>query len=134
MGFGGQHRCKLWSRSGAHFLSRLSTLPFPTLFHLQQSVYPESWNSSNSANLDTLLTSKLREMALQLRALHQKNLQQMSKRRSLLAAREAKDGMLKEIYRILTITCGTPPKPDEKVRSPSLPCLLRAVSLVPVDF
>ncbi|BGP13569.1 bleomycin hydrolase [Rhodosporidiobolus nylandii] len=79
-----------------------------------QVVFPESFNSSNSATLDALLTSKLREMALRLRKTLKQDLQQMKKRAAISAARELKDDMLKEIYRILTITCGTPPKPDEK--------------------
>ncbi|BGP37660.1 bleomycin hydrolase [Rhodotorula kratochvilovae] len=78
-----------------------------------QTVYPESWNSSNSGALDALLTSKLREMGLQLRAVMHKN-SQLRRKEAVAAAREVKDRMLKKIYRILTITCGTPPKPDQQ--------------------
>ncbi|GAA5988678.1 hypothetical protein JCM11641_006501 [Rhodosporidiobolus odoratus] len=83
-----------------------------------QTVFPESWNSSNSAALDALLTSKLREMALKLRkAILAENptASRSGKRAAMQQARNLKDEMLKEIYRILTITCGTPPKPDEKI-------------------
>ncbi|GAA5865875.1 hypothetical protein JCM8547_005743 [Rhodosporidiobolus lusitaniae] len=79
-----------------------------------QSVYPESWNSSNSANLDALLTSKLREMGMTLRHEVRKDLKQASKKRAVNNARPMKEGMMKEIYRILTITCGTPKKPNEE--------------------
>ncbi|GAA6042230.1 hypothetical protein JCM8097_005107 [Rhodosporidiobolus ruineniae] len=79
-----------------------------------QVVYPESWSSSNSAQLDALLTSKLREMALTIRKGYTADLKQMKPRVAIKSAREVKDRMLKEIYRILTINCGTPPKPDEK--------------------
>ncbi|GAA5905653.1 hypothetical protein JCM6882_008738 [Rhodosporidiobolus microsporus] len=80
-----------------------------------QTVFPESWNSSNSANLDALLTSKLREMALKLRKTYLADLSTMKKRAALTEARKLKDEMLKVIYRVLTITCGTPPKPDETI-------------------
>ncbi|GAA5840448.1 hypothetical protein JCM11251_006563 [Rhodosporidiobolus azoricus] len=80
-----------------------------------QTVFPESWNSSNSANLDALLTSKLREMALKLRKTYLADLANMKRRVALSEARKLKDGMLKVIYRVLTITCGTPPKPDETI-------------------
>ncbi|GAA6003281.1 hypothetical protein JCM10207_001841 [Rhodosporidiobolus poonsookiae] len=80
-----------------------------------QVVYPESWNSSHSATLDALLTSKLREMALKLRKQIRRDVKQkVALRDALAAARATKDDQLKAIYRILTITCGTPPKPDEK--------------------
>lgn len=39
---------------------------------LYLAVYPESFNSSSSAELDTLLTSKLREYGLELRELYAK--------------------------------------------------------------
>ncbi|GAA5883621.1 hypothetical protein JCM3774_001850 [Rhodotorula dairenensis] len=76
-----------------------------------QHVYPESWNSSNSTVIDTLLTSKLREMGLQLR----KYYRDLDGRHTdpLAMARREKEKMLKVIYRILTISLGTPPRPDE---------------------
>lgn len=102
-----------------------------------QHVYPESWNSSNSNVIDTLLTSKLREMGLQLRRYYR----DLDGRRTdpLAMARHEKEKMvsfaasgeavlqvlrelprrtaqIKVIYRILTISLGTPPRPDEPVR------------------
>ncbi|GJN88831.1 hypothetical protein Rhopal_001802-T1 [Rhodotorula paludigena] len=81
-----------------------------------QSVFPESWNSSNSETLDALLTTKLREMGVELRAQMVRHAGQGSKRDAIATAREVKKVMLKEIFRILTICCGTPPKPDQPVR------------------
>lgn len=81
-----------------------------------QTVYPESFNSSNSAALDALLTSKLREMGLKLRKAMLAHLSSgVRKKEAMAAARDTKDRMLKEIWRILTTTCGEPPKPDEPV-------------------
>lgn len=81
-----------------------------------QTVYPESFNSSNSAALDALLTSKLREMGIKLRKAMLAHLSSgVRKKEAIAAARDTKDRMLKEIWRILTTTCGEPPKPDEPV-------------------
>ncbi|GAA5922344.1 hypothetical protein JCM3775_005698 [Rhodotorula graminis] len=82
-----------------------------------QTVYPESFNSSNSAALDALLTSKLREMALTLRKAVRAHASTGARKKDVIAeARSIKDRvLLKEIFRILTITCGEPPKPDEPI-------------------
>ncbi|POY74297.1 putative Bleomycin hydrolase [Rhodotorula taiwanensis] len=77
-----------------------------------QHVFPESWSSSNSGVLDTLLTSKLREMGLHLRK-YFRQLQAQQHPDALEVARRKKEEMLKVIYRILTINLGTPPKPDQ---------------------
>lgn len=87
-------------------------------------VYPESHNSSFSADLDKLLSSKLREFGLSLRhsiktGIEEHRLKRTSAERG---ARELKHEQMKEIYRILTITCGTPPMPNEKV-SVGLTCV-----------
>ncbi|GAA5978804.1 hypothetical protein JCM10908_004493 [Rhodotorula pacifica] len=76
-----------------------------------QHVFPESWNSSNSSALDTLLTSKLREMGLQLRRFYREL--QGQHPNALDLARREKEKMLKVIYRILTINLGTPPQPSQ---------------------
>lgn len=104
-----------------------------------QTVFPESWNSSNSSVLDTLLTSKLREMGLRLRKLflQLRNSSGSTGADPLVIVRREKDKMvpnsisrsrigasklttscsrqLKVIYRILTIHLGTPKKPAELV-------------------
>ncbi|BGO89288.1 bleomycin hydrolase [Rhodotorula toruloides] len=79
-----------------------------------QTVYPESWNTSHSDALDGLLTSKLREMALDLQVFMRDKEKGLSQSALVRAARQVKAGMMKEIYRILTICCGTPPKPDQE--------------------
>jgi len=89
-----------------------------------QCIYPESWSSSNTSKLDSFLTSKLREYALELRELHASSLRSLSdlegksfseKREiAIQSARERKEELMEEVYRVLCITLGTPPKPDQK--------------------
>ncbi|GAA5938841.1 C1 family peptidase [Sporobolomyces koalae] len=88
-----------------------------------QAVYPESFNSSATGKLDTLLTSKLREYAIELRSLFDgamKSLDELSgksyaekKSLAIQSARKRKEDQMSEMYRILAITLGAPPKPDE---------------------
>ncbi|GAA5828401.1 hypothetical protein JCM5353_005061 [Sporobolomyces roseus] len=88
-----------------------------------QSVYPESFNSSATGKVDTLITSKLREYALELRSLYaaaMRSLQELSdksfnERKSLAiqSARKRKEEQMGEVYRILAITLGAPPKPTD---------------------
>lgn len=91
-----------------------------------QAVFPESYNSSNSSKVDALLTTKLREHALELRALYTKAFESTQqslgaapadKARcqtvALAACRQRKVEQLAEIYRILSITLGAPPKPTD---------------------
>lgn len=89
-----------------------------------KSAYPESFNSSATGRLDSLLTSKLREYALELRALYAaalRNLDEVSdkshaEKRSLAvqSCRKRKEEQMAEVYRILAITLGTPPMPTDK--------------------
>ncbi|GAA6061593.1 hypothetical protein JCM10212_000901 [Sporobolomyces blumeae] len=79
-----------------------------------QTVYPESFNSSNWKELDTLLTSKLREFALDLRVCWATSRKTKKRSAAKEATRALKEDQLKVIYRILTISCGTPIKPDEE--------------------
>ncbi|KAG8898593.1 hypothetical protein FRB99_007337 [Tulasnella sp. 403] len=86
-----------------------------------QSLYPESYSSSYSSRLDRLLTTKLREYSLSLRALvsnaelHFSHLDGVQRKERVLAvARKKKEEYMSEVYRILTVTLGVPPKPDEK--------------------
>ncbi|ORY75300.1 peptidase C1B, bleomycin hydrolase [Leucosporidium creatinivorum] len=77
-----------------------------------RSVYPESFNSSNSAQIDTFLTSKLREFTLELRVEYGKAIiRGVGKRKALEAARQVVPGMMREIYRCIAVTLGTPPNP-----------------------
>ncbi|KAF9425747.1 hypothetical protein BGZ76_003087 [Entomortierella beljakovae] len=68
-----------------------------------KSVYPESFSSSNSGKLNTLIISKLRDYAVELRRLADQG-------HSVEELRVYKDKSLKEIYNIMAITLGEPPK------------------------
>jgi bleomycin hydrolase len=79
-----------------------------------QTIYPESYSSSKSAPLNAILTSKLREYALELRQISvslQSNTG-LTKSQASEKARRRKDEMMQVIYSVLTCTMGTPPKPD----------------------
>lgn len=68
-----------------------------------KAVYPESACSSHSQEMDRVLTEKLRENACRLRQRHQAGAGEAE-------LRTMKDGMMEEIYRILCICLGKPPK------------------------
>ncbi|EKM54436.1 uncharacterized protein PHACADRAFT_174941 [Phanerochaete carnosa HHB-10118-sp] len=77
-----------------------------------QAVYPESFSSSLSAPLNTLLKTKLREHALILRALHQSLLRAgHDGAAAASAARAKKEELMKEVYTIMTAALGVPPLP-----------------------
>lgn len=71
---------------------------------IPQPLFPESFSSSSSARLNQLLTSKLREYGLKLRAAS-----------SPSHARKLKSEYMKEVYNTLSITLGSPPRPDDEV-------------------
>jgi len=68
-----------------------------------KSVMAESFHSSNSAQMNKLLTRKLRGFALDLRTAH-------SKGSKLSELRKMKDEMLSTIFQMLCIMLGTPPE------------------------
>ncbi|CAG8478867.1 10086_t:CDS:2 [Ambispora gerdemannii] len=68
-----------------------------------KTAFPESFNSSNSYRVDTILTSKLREFAHQIRQLHARG-------HSSSSLRHEKIKMMEDVYRILAICLGEPPK------------------------
>ncbi|PIA15180.1 aminopeptidase C [Coemansia reversa NRRL 1564] len=68
-----------------------------------KGVYPETFHTSNSSNMDTLITSKLREYAKILRNAHNKG-------EAINTLRTQKHGMLEEVHRIMTISLGQPPE------------------------
>ncbi|KAF9985663.1 hypothetical protein BGZ65_010209 [Modicella reniformis] len=68
-----------------------------------KAIYPETFSSSNSENLNKLVISKLRDYAVVLRRL-------AAHGHSLEDLRQEKDKSLKEIYNILAIVLGEPPK------------------------
>ena len=73
-----------------------------------QTLYPDSYNAENSASMDRLITTKLREDALVLRHLIQKG----ADKETVL---QEKDKQMQAIVRILTLTLGPPPARDEKL-------------------
>lgn len=64
---------------------------------------PETFQSSSSMRLNAILNTKLREDAVKLRDLHRKG-------DAAAALNQAKEEMLSEIYKILTLSLGEPPK------------------------
>lgn len=68
-----------------------------------KDAYPETSCSSNTMEMDKYITLKLREDACTLRKEHEAG-------KSLEELRTIKDGMLSEIYRILCLCLGVPPK------------------------
>jgi bleomycin hydrolase len=80
-----------------------------------QAIYPESYHSSASSRLNSLLKTKLREHALILRKLSASlRSQSLSEETILSTLRSKKETLLKEVYAIMTATLGVPPRPDEK--------------------
>lgn len=71
---------------------------------IPSTLYPESYSSSSSGRLGSLLTSKLRESALALRSAKPSD-------RSKL-----KSHFLGEIYNVLAVTLGVPPRADEQIK------------------
>lgn len=94
-----------------------------------QTLYPDSFNAKSSSAMDTLLTTKLREDGLKLRAMKAKNASD-----SKIAA--AKESMMQDIIRILTLTLGPPPPADEKFTWEFYDKAnkLKTVSLTPLAF
>lgn len=70
-------------------------------------IYPDSYNAKDSALLNRFIKSKLREYALILRNLCAKNTNA-----DIISSFRAK--MMEEIYNILAISLGPPPKPNDK--------------------
>ncbi|KAH9808253.1 peptidase C1B, bleomycin hydrolase [Melampsora americana] len=111
-----------------------------------KSIYDESYNSSNSSGINTFLTSKIRDHALELRQIYKDtkahamdNLGQDSNSATIAgvqAARQAKEVMMAEVYRCLAIALGSPPSPTETFQWDYLDKSGKAHSLVstPLDF
>ncbi|KAH8660877.1 putative cysteine proteinase 1, mitochondrial [Tricladium varicosporioides] len=71
-----------------------------------QVLYPDSFNAQSSSAINSLITTKLREDALKLRALA------TSGTRSTKDIIATKEKMMREIHLILTLTLGPPPSPN----------------------
>ncbi|MCJ1435318.1 hypothetical protein MMC27_004690 [Xylographa pallens] len=68
-----------------------------------QALYPDSFNATSSSTMNRVITAKLREDALELRAMATKSKDSLS---------SAKEKMLREIHLILTLMLGQPPAPN----------------------
>ena len=92
-----------------------------------QSIYPESFNSSNTGKINWLMTVKLREMAQELRdlksvteerlqvSLDQGRISRADRDAAVLdTVRAHKQEQMKDVYRMLAIAYGRPPKPHEE--------------------
>lgn len=74
------------------------------------SLYPDSFNASNSSTMDRLITTKLREDAVRLRSIALSAAPPDVIKATIAAE---KDKMLREIHLILTLMLGPPPSPDK---------------------
>lgn len=73
-----------------------------------QALYPDSWSARNSRVLNGIVTTRLREAALALRRIASDE----TKCDADVAAE--KERTMQDILRVLTLTLGKPPSPDEK--------------------
>lgn len=73
-----------------------------------QILYPDSSNAMSSGTMNSLVTTKLRENALELRRLSRKS----QNSRSLIGG--VKDKMMREIHLMLTLMLGPPPNPSKE--------------------
>lgn len=80
-----------------------------------QSLYPETIHSSLSGPLNNLLKTKLREHALILRNQAEALRNAFVKEDTVIATlRLKKEGLMREIYNIMTATLGVPPSPNRR--------------------
>ncbi|GMM35911.1 bleomycin hydrolase [Saccharomycopsis crataegensis] len=71
------------------------------------TVFPDAYSATSSGTLNLVLVNKLKQDALVLRKLV------TNKRTSKEEILELKEKYLKEVYKVLTLTLGVPPKADE---------------------
>jgi len=80
-----------------------------------QPLYPESFSSSSSGHLNTLLKTKLREHAIILRSLSASLRSSfLTKAQVMDTLRAKKEELMKEVYTIMTASLGVPLSPTEK--------------------
>ncbi|KAH8730813.1 bleomycin hydrolase [Phaeosphaeriaceae sp. PMI808] len=72
------------------------------------SLYPDSFNATNSSTMDRLITTKLREDAIRLRSIASSTASPDAIKSTIASEKEK---MLKEIHLILTLMLGPPPSP-----------------------
>ncbi|KAK0260620.1 bleomycin hydrolase [Friedmanniomyces endolithicus] len=94
-----------------------------------QTLYPDSWNAQNSSTMDRLLTTKLREDGLKLRAMRKDGASDVD-------IADTKEGMMQDVVRILTLCLGPPPAADEKFtwEYTTTKHQVKTASLTPLDF
>ncbi|KAL1652424.1 bleomycin hydrolase [Didymella pomorum] len=74
------------------------------------SLYPDSFNASNSRVMDTLITTKLREDAVRLRTIATSNATPDTIKANIASEKAT---MMREIHLILTLMLGPPPAPEK---------------------
>lgn len=74
------------------------------------SLYPDSYNATNSSTMDRLITTKLREDAIRLRSIATSRQSPECVKATIASEKE---NMLREIHLILTLMLGPPPAPDK---------------------
>ncbi|THH05041.1 hypothetical protein EW145_g5087 [Phellinidium pouzarii] len=81
-----------------------------------QPIYPESYSSSASKNLNTLLKLKLREHALVLRRLVSSLRASANSDEAtiLKTVRAKKEELMSDVWTIMTSTLGLPPRPEDR--------------------
>ncbi|KAK0272295.1 bleomycin hydrolase [Friedmanniomyces endolithicus] len=94
-----------------------------------QTLYPDSWNAQNSSTMDRLLTTKLREDGLKLRAMRNDGASDEE-------IADTKEGMMQDVVRILTLCLGPPPAANEKFtwEYTTTKHQVKTASLTPLDF
>ncbi|KAF5096441.1 hypothetical protein D0Z00_002773 [Geotrichum galactomycetum] len=81
---------------------------------IPQTLFPDSFNAQNSAKLDYIVVNKLREYALLLRkAAAASSSSDAAQGETLRVLTTLKEKFVQEIFNILVITLGSPPKADE---------------------
>jgi bleomycin hydrolase len=75
-----------------------------------QSLYPDSYNATNSSTMDRLITTKLREDAVRLRSIASRSTTPEAFKATIAGEKEK---MLREIHLILTLMLGPPPASDK---------------------
>lgn len=74
---------------------------------IPQSLFPDAYNAANSSRLDYIVVNKLREYALLLRKA------KTTEGASVASLSALKERFVQEIYNILAISLGAPPKADD---------------------
>ncbi|KAL9006741.1 MAG: hypothetical protein Q9188_000519 [Gyalolechia gomerana] len=93
----------------AHAFPQFRELADNVTLQVPQSLYPDAFNAQNSITMASLITTKLREDALELRRLASRS---PEAKQSLGGVKEK---MMREIHLVLTLMLGPPPNPDKEM-------------------